>query len=182
MKTKNLLIATVLCAITMTACTKSENNTIKESTVPLSDLLTPKDSAIADIDFYDSLCRKKLVDVSVRAYTIRSQELLVAMGLDSALLSKATYKNIRVYLAYQPKSQKESKGSFKLYVVPVVGANLNVTPAIGGEDVMLDKNGHGIKPRDLASYPNGDQYMLDLNTPCPNTCATNEDLLTKKKL
>jgi len=182
MKTKNLLTAAVLCAITMTACKKPENDTVKETSVPLSTLLIPKDSAIADIDSYDLLCRKTLGDVPVRAYTIRSQELLVAMGLDSALLNKATYKNIRVYLAYQPKAQNGSTGSFKLFVVPVEGANLDVSPAIGGKDVMLDKNGHGIKPSELAGYPNDDQYMLDLNTPCPNTCASNGDLLTKKKL
>ncbi len=183
MKSISLKIAAILCVMTMIACNNSKDEALNEgrpAPVPLDSLLVPKGQAMVNIAYFDSLSSKKLSDIPIKAYTIRSQELLVAMGLDSSLISKVIYNNIRVYLAYQPTGEKQGTPGYKLYIVPVIGANLDAYPPIGGKDVMLDKNGKGIKPELLGNYADGDQYVLDLNTPCPNTCAINGDLLTKK--
>ncbi|MBS1637775.1 MAG: hypothetical protein JST26_17805 [Bacteroidetes bacterium] len=121
----------------------------------------PLDSAAVDVHRYDSICQKLLGSVPVKGFTIRSRDLLEALGLPVEDTSICEYKHARVYLGMDRTNQ------FKLFIVPVVGANLSKDE--GGEDVPL-------KDPDA-----GDQLsVLDLNTPCPKVCATNNIFGLKK--
>jgi hypothetical protein len=99
---------------------------------------------------YDSICRITLHGIPVRAYTVRALDLIEVLGLDPADTSLCKFKHARAYLGF------DSKGQFKLYLTPVVGADLDKEPLIPGRDTIL---------RDDAG-----EFVLDLNAPCPMTC------------
>ncbi len=127
-----------------------------------------------DIQLFDSLSKAYLGDsIPIRAYTIRAVDLLGAMGMPGELAdsSLCKYKYIRVYLGYRRNV------GFKLYIVPVQDANL--AQLKGGIDIMLNSEGKGLpfnKPK--TGFYNEEEYVLDLNAPCPNTCATDPSPLT----
>ena len=134
----------------------------------------PLDTAIKNIKFYDkniktydSLVAKatgKVPDrkIPIKAFTIRAADLLESMGMSAADTIKAKYKYVRIYLAMNHKSD------FKIYLTPVSGANLNISPAVAGKDVIMNGKYNG-----LAS--DGD-YVLDFTSPCPTTCPTGSPL------
>jgi hypothetical protein len=133
---------------------------------PLTSLLVPDSIAETDILFFDSV-NKVLKTPIIKAYTIRAEELLAAMGIDSNLVKgKVGYNHIRVYPAF-----REGVG-FKLYIYPVEGADLALGK--GGYDMVFDKNGKiaGKKKKRtmLGSTDEGDGYGMDLNAPCPHLC------------
>lgn len=139
----------------------------------LKNLLLPLSTAQEYIRVYDSICDTVFKKVPIRAYTVRSEDLIAAMGLPDSVDSLVAHKFIRVYLGYD-LAHKPHAG-FKLFIVPVDDASLaGNDPANwkGGSDVYLDDNGKVIGPGDPASTPN----VLDLNAPCPNTCSTEGSL------
>lgn len=109
---------------------------------------------------------------AITAYTIRAIDMLAAMGLPSSLVTskECQFKYARVYLAV------DSMLKFKLYIVPVQDANL--TDSIGGTDIYLNSKGKYKKPG--MQQEDTDKYMLDLNAPCPSTCATNPPIAIRK--
>lgn len=133
----------------------------------LVNLVTARQS----IQSYDSLCRIHWKGTApVESYTIRAVDLLAAMGLPPELADSSIcrFKHIRVYLGFQEKV------GFKLYLVPVDNACLkgkDPSKWNAGMDVILDKEANpilaNIDSTGTAAY---DQYVLDLNAPCPNTC------------
>jgi hypothetical protein len=121
----------------------------------------------ANIKMYDSLIaaaqgKKPDRKIPMKAFTIRAADLFEAMGMPLADTTQATYKYIRVYLAMNHKND------FKLYLTPVDGANLNVTPPVAGKDVILNGDFFGLGS-------NG-SYVLDFAQPCPTTCADSSPL------
>jgi hypothetical protein len=144
-------------------------NEKKDSKV--SKVLYRLDSAVENITSFDSLSREYLDDsIPVKAFTIRAEDLLDAMGMSASLVDSASckYKHIRVYLAYRPRV------GFKLFIVPVKGAHLE--EHVAGEDMLLDSTGQVVHNKGLAAQK---LYVLDLNAPCPNTCAQNSPLSPK---
>jgi|GEM_PF-1448090 len=182
MKTTSVNILLVIGLVLAIACNNksSEKNYVDPmpaAQLPLdsiSQVLCGLSTARSNIRSYDSIC-KVLGDsaTQIKAYTIRAVDLLGALGMPGNLADSSVckYKHIRVYIGYRPKV------GFKLFIVPVDSAQLsrnNNTPSIAGTDVILDSLGkcykghhHGSKGL-LTAYDN--QYVLDLNAPCPNTC------------
>lgn len=113
---------------------------------------------------------------TISAYTIRAVDMLAAMGMPADYVnSKACkYKYARVYMAV------DSLFNFKLYIVPVVDANLSRFQ--GGTDIYLDSTGKYYPPgKPETRDEETDKYVLDLNAPCPSTCATNPPMPIMKK-
>jgi hypothetical protein len=181
-KITQLLAFTLI--FTVIAC-NNETKKVEESPindVPLTELLVPDTIANNDIDTFhviNEMAIKSLGDqtmpdslTTINAYTIRAEELLAAMGIDSNLVKgKIGYNHIRVYPAYR-------KGiGFKLYIYPVEGADLS--KGIGGYDMVFDKNGKITRRKKGKPYwlqgadGDGDGYGLDLIAPCPVVCPEN---------
>ncbi len=116
--------------------------------------------------------------VPLHYFTIRTQDLLCAMGIDTAWQYKTAHRYIRLTIGYS-----DSLKQLKAYIQPVINADLrskgNPFPAgtalffnkkgqiVDSVGNWIDKNGHIIKR-------NGDDpidlFVGDLNTPCPATC------------
>jgi len=91
------------------------------------------------------------------------------MGLSSNVLDSVTFKYVRVYLGYDKTDGKHRLKGFRLYINPVQGADLDGNPVSPGTDILLDSLGNPIlNPRTPVSAT---PYVLDLNAPCPKTCA-----------
>ena len=152
----------------------NNQSSVHDEPDPVRRVLCRLDSAQKDIKYYDSLCRLYLGDTipPISAYTIRAIDVLDALGLQ-AMADSARFKYIRMYLAYRKEN------GFKCYIVPVDSADLSsIYPENwkGGYDILLDSLGKPI-PRKLNQiHYSKSEYVLDLNAPCPNTCATNSPL------
>lgn len=122
-----------------------------------------------DIRAYDSLCDTLLHVIPVSGYTIRAEDLLAALGMDSTLVNSDTcmYHHVRVYLGYR------ASHGFKLFIVPVEGADLSTPDSAAwsaGADILLDKTGQPGCRGSKVHLASADEYVLDLNAPCPTTC------------
>jgi len=130
---------------------------------------------------YDSLWRSmgNGLPVPLSYFTIRSQDLLCAMGMDTAWQYKTAHKYIRLTIGYS-----DSLKQLKAYIQPVVDADIinknNPFPAgkalffnkkgqiVDSLGNYIDKDGHiKIKRNDTDPI---DLFVGDLNTPCPSTC------------
>ena len=112
----------------------------------------------------------KQMSPPIKAYTLRAEDLLLALGLDPKKITPQ-YPYVRVYLGYSRKPKDGRTPGFRLYLNPVIGADLNRKPHLGGKDVFLDSLGHAIVSGNLGKSQSPTPYVLDLNAPCPNTCA-----------
>jgi hypothetical protein len=121
------------------------------------------DTALKGIVRYDSVVNKKIGSVPIKAFTIRSVDLLEAMGMPSRDSVKTRFQYVRVYLGM------DTNNNFKIYLTPVIGANLGASPPKAGKDTILSGKYNGGYGR----------YVLDFSQPCPNTCPeralSNED-------
>jgi hypothetical protein len=168
-------IAIIAGIVTLVACSTqpSPDKPAKQPILPgVVRVLCRLDSAQTDIRYFKTLCHERLQDTPICAYTLHAIDLIEALGLPRSLEDSCEYKYARVYLAYRPNN------GFKMYVVPVDSADLSGTnPAKWkpGIDILLDSSGRGIPPkRKLRAGET--EFVLDLNAPCPNTCATNDVL------
>jgi len=148
----------------------SSEHPIQHDADPVTHVLYPLDSAQIDINRLDTLSRRYLGSATspIRAYTIRAIDLLGALGMNPALEDSAKYKHIRVYLAY-----RQNKG-FKLFLVPVDSAYINGKDTAnwrGGYDIFLNSQGKCIPRKKGPTTSVETPYVLDLNAPCPATCA-----------
>ena len=135
---------------------------IKDTTPAL--FAVPLDTAMKDMAHYDSVAIKTIGVDPIRAFTIRSVDLVEAMGLPVKFLKEAEYKHVRIYIGMSRPTNE-----FKIFLTPVEGANLN--KGIAGKDVILE----GPYFEDLEARIKGvsmgeGPYMLDFSAPCPNTC------------
>ena len=180
---RNMCIAMMAFGLLVIACSQpnQQNNPKPQPLTPLppdnlSAVVYPLDSARIDTTCYDSVNRHHWNGVvPIKAYTIRAEDLLGALGIPAkyADSSITQYKHARVYLGF-----RKGKG-FKLFIVPVLGADLSDSIPKGGIDVYLNKQGLPIPPDSLKFYSADDEYVLDLNAPCPNTCAETSGAIKK---
>lgn len=120
-----------------------------------------------NVRFYDSLSKAKLGIDPIRAFTIRSVDLVEAIGLDMKYLRKAEYRHVRIYMGL------DSVGQFKVYLTPVKGAKLSAGEP--GKDVIL--NGPYSGDDGKGELGDGDgPYVFDFSQPCPNACDPNSPL------
>lgn len=172
----NLLAAMYLIA--SAGChNNSKGSTVQAETKPPPDnvkqVLCPLHTAVDDVKAFAKLCQDSLGTVPIKAFTIRSEDLLAALNLPTSLVDSVyngdtVCHHVRVYLGYRVAG--EGTG-FKLFIVPVKGANLsgNDTSWRAGIDIMLNSSGGPITHASKKSAA-GDEYVLDLIAPCPKTC------------
>jgi hypothetical protein len=173
-----MLLVTFVTAMTAACNDKMADSSAESGSRDVLDsvqlVLTPYAVASGDIGRFKSIQDTVLkyanqpqlgTATAITAYTIRAIDMLAAMGLPSNLVNskECKYKYARVYLAV------DSLLKFKLYILPVQGANL--TDSIGGTDIYLNSKGKYKNP--ATQDGDSDKYMLDLNAPCPSTCADN---------
>lgn len=171
---KKILSSLALMAgILATGC----NRPVEISSDSLKHILVKTEAAQRYVRKYESICRDtlKLGNTPIKAFTIRYEDLLAAMGISSIDPDSVKHKHIRVYLGYD--STDHVHAGFKLLILPVDSAYTSgddTSKWKGGYDVLLDSTGKPIK------YGPGGKttvtvtpYVLDLNAPCPNTCSVN---------
>lgn len=97
----------------------------------------------------------------LKSFTVRAIDLIRALGMDIKYKENAKYKYVRVYIGMD-----ESPQQFRLFLTPVVDANLDTIPAKPGKDRILYKR---IKDAD-GNLLTDEGYVMDFAMPCPNTC------------
>lgn len=166
---KNLIKALLLVGIISCQQSATDNSEVDstyevEDTAP-SMYAVSLAEALKNIDYYDTLAKSALGVDPVKGFTIRSVDLVEAIGMPRGLLQKAQYSHVRIYMGLDSATSQ-----FKIYLTPVDGARLS--KGIAGKDVILngpyDGDGDGVSDDD------GD-YVLDFSKPCPTTCP--EDIL-----
>ena len=171
---------TVICStlivsfLTIAACKSTPRLKLtndEKNSLSVDSVLTRASTADSGKSYYYALCDTvfKERDTPLISYTIRAQDLLAAMGLSANVLDSVTFKYVRVYLGYAKNDGRHRLKGFRLYINPVQGADLDGNPVSPGIDIMLDSLGHPILDRKGAV--SATPYVLDLNAPCPKTCA-----------
>ena len=170
---KNLLSAIAfLTAISLTviSCQPTANNEEASDEPPFEVIDTSVsmyavalDSAIKNIKNYDRVVTDTLGFDPIRAFTIRSVDLVESIGLDRKYLKNAAYRHIRIYMGLDGNNQ------FKIYLTPVKGAKLSA--GVPGTDVILDGPYEGDGDEATDGLGDGDgEYVLDFSQPCPSAC------------
>lgn len=164
---KNLSI-TMLVALVFISCQQqNKDNQPKESNYEVADAqpsmyAVSYDEAEKNINYYDSIAREYLKTDPIKSFTVRSVDLIEAIGLSPDVDSIAKYKHVRIYLGL------DSANKFKMYLTPVTGAKLS--KGIAGKDVILDGPYEGIPDSNGEVSESDGQYMMDFTKPCPTTC------------
>lgn len=121
----------------------------------------PLETALMNIKHYQDSCAAFFNGtVPIRAYTIHAEDMLLALGIDPSKV-ECRYSHARVYIGLNDSSR------FKLYFTPVLDADLHPDAMNAGRDTIL---------RDA----DGNQFVMDLNAPCPNTCDVQSPLYNPK--
>src|SRR5579872_2066627 len=97
-----LLLATGFLGIGCDHPSSVTPNSTSPGSPNVHDLLLRADSAHRYVHVFDSLCKSKFNDTPIIAYTIRSLDLLTAMGIRDSLDTLARHKFVRVYLGFDP--------------------------------------------------------------------------------
>lgn len=126
-------------------------------------------TAEQNVRFYDSLSQAALGVDPIRAFTIRSVDLVEAIGLDMKYLNKAKYRHVRIYMGLDSAS-----GQFKVYLTPVKGAKLSAGKP--GKDVILNGPYSGADGDKSELGDGNGPYVFDFSKPCPNACDPNSPL------
>jgi hypothetical protein len=167
---KNILAAAVVISLMITqACkteVKKEEKKEEKTTANVKHNLTssyrvPLPVAKENIQRYTDKCAELFGMTPIKAYTIHAEDLLEVLGIPVSEPPIYEYSHVRAYLGL------DSLNNFKLYLTPVVGANLSAVPKVAGTDVILQDE-------------DGKQYVLDLNAPCPATCDITSPLYCDK--
>lgn len=162
---KNFSIA--MLALLMLSCQQPTSDQAEVSSYEVEDsepsmYAVSYSEAEKNINYYDSMARKYLKTDPIRAFTIRSIDLIESMGLSTDLDSIAKYKHVRIYMGL------DSTNTFKMYLTPVQGAKLSEGKA--GKDVILDGPYEGIPNGNGELLNDNGPYMMDFTKPCPTTC------------
>jgi hypothetical protein len=160
MKTITLKSMLLICGMMTFSCSQSPSEHEKSANLEAKEtscgsVRTPLAIAKSWVLNYDTIWSRHYGPGSppIKAYTIRSKDLLEVLGLPVSTVCK--FDHVRAYIGL------DNENNFKLFFTPVVGADL--CNGIGGRDTLLTG-----APGDPSSA-----YVLDLNTPCPQICGTN---------
>ncbi len=122
------------------------------------------------VKYYHGVWKKLLPKDSlpIKFFTVKTQDVLLAMGINQPWNTITTQQYIRVNLGYDSASNQ-----MKCFIQPV--ENVDFTKNYAGEGMFFNKNGQIVskkgKSLGLGSGVVSDStYVADLNTPCPNTC------------
>lgn len=130
---------------------------------------------------WDTLMKAPKDKAPIKYFTIRSQDVLCAMGIDTAWQNETIYRYVRVNIGYDTTNRE-----LKAYIQPVKDVDLsNPTNPFAGTGLffnkkgqivdslgnILDKNGRPHKIKMVGKTASDTEvYVADLNTPCPSTC------------
>ncbi len=141
------------------------NNEWPKFTTPVDEAKSAVERYASLMDQYDSALVNSnmavLLNSPLKSFTIRSIDLIEAMGMKMKYERKAKYEYVRVYIGLDEDNQ------FKLFLTPVEGADLDAHPPKAGRDHILHKD--KVKDAD-GNWTEGDGYVMDFAKPCPNTC------------
>ncbi|WP_144017424.1 hypothetical protein [Ekhidna lutea] len=157
-----------MLAVLMFSCQQQTSDQPEESSYEIQDT-QPSMYAVSyqvaenNINYYDSITRKYLKTDPIKAFTVRSVDLIEAIGLPISDDAKTKYKHVRIYLGLDSATNQ-----FKMYLTPVKGAKLSA--GIAGKDVILDGPYEGIPNSNGEVSESDGQYMMDFTKPCPTTC------------
>lgn len=100
----------------------------------------------------------------IRAYTVKAKDVIDALGVTTKDGSEigSTYSHFRAYIGQQPEIENFSKYTYKLFLVPVKEND--------NGDEFIDV---------IPTEANGEAYVYDFNTPCPNSCDFSSPLYIK---
>lgn len=163
---KNLLI--VMLVLFVLSCQQQNSDQAIESDYEVQDNVPSMyavsyDVAKKNISYYDTMAYKFLKTDPIKSFTIRSVDLIEAVGLPPSADAKSKYKHVRIYLGLDSATNE-----FKMYLTPVQGAKLSAGKA--GKDLILDGPYEGIPGSGDTVSENDGQYMMDFSAPCPKTC------------
>lgn len=145
-------------------------NNLKLSDTTVSTVLYKAADALKNIAIYDTLSKKYLkMEAPINSFTINAVDLMAALGIPANTVNPK-FNYVRAILGF------DSLAGFKLFLVPVVGANLSLGNA--GRNVYLNSNGIANDTINSANFATGNEYVLDLNAPCPKTCPPSDAVLT----
>ncbi|MFW2477341.1 MAG: hypothetical protein ACN4EP_10510 [Sediminibacterium sp.] len=104
----------------------------------------------------------------IRFFTVKTQDVLLAMGINKPWQSVTSQQYIRVNLGYDATSNQ-----MKCFIQPV--ENVDLANNYAGDGMFFNKNGQIISGKGKkntlgAKATDDDIFVADLNTPCPNTC------------
>lgn len=144
-----------------------ENLTVAQPALYAVSLAT----AEAGIKNYKALMKQNFTGVPVNAFTIRVEDFLEVIGYTreqiANLPAAATpHSHARMYMGY------DSVAGYKLYLVPVDGANLTPPTIVAGTDKIPNGDYQGL-PTDRVATGN---FVYDLVAPCPSSCDTTSPL------
>ena len=139
----------------------------------------PLDSAKAATARFRRFSRLSLGGTPIKAFTVRGADLMEALDLDSLIPTNPKQREafvdttaIRVYMGIDSIPDTSKKGyhyDFKLFVVNVNKSRYSKKEP--GYDVFFSSK--------QVKAPKGggeNDYVLDFNQPCPNTCDTSSPL------
>lgn len=162
----------LICITIAFSCTKTENpleaNAAADKPKPMdtAEYAISLDSAIAYTKRFDSIARANFKGTTpIKAYTVRSVDLLEAMGISKK--TTVIYDHVRIYLGM------DFNNTFRMVLTPVVGADL--PKGIAGKDKIL-KGPYRRNISDTEFVLEDDSYVLDFTAPCPATCPTGSPL------
>lgn len=172
-----LLVCTFLTMIIAVSCSQkksepeSPSSQVSSSLPDSIDRISFVSSAVAEkwASDYHEAWRKILPgdSIPIRFFTIKTQDVLLAMGINKPWNAMTNYEYIRVNLGYDVETNR-----MKCFIQPVDSVNL--AGHFAGNGLFFSKNGQisGKKrPAQFGAATGGDSlYVADLNTPCPNTC------------
>ncbi len=145
-----------------------EKNNSNDQSDPFECIVTPEDAvpfgkAMIDIENYEKYLKENNLDSNfVRAFTKSSIDFIEGLGLAIDENAKVQFKHVRFYLGLNDSME------FKLYLTPVVGANLRKEKGSirAGKDHILCRSITAVTDKQVSQ----EGYMLDFSMPCPKTC------------
>jgi hypothetical protein len=151
--------------ITILSCGPSEQ---KDSAVPeteavvVADYALAIDSAVTYIHNFEKQWKNftnkqpnDSIPLPLKAFSVRAEDLMEALGLPESEAKKAKYHHARFYLAM------DNNNRFRLLITPVDDNN---------KDIIL--NGPYVPTGSMVGTQASESgsYVLDFNQPCPKTC------------
>lgn len=146
-------------------------NEVNETAVAKPDCYAVSQAdAVAGIANYKALMAKNFNGTPVTAFTIRTNDFLEAMGYTedqiSSLIPTPPQSHARLYMGHD-----DTEG-YKLYLVPVRGADLTSNPIVPGTDIIPSGEYQKLPTDRVANGP----HVFDLVAPCPSSCDANSPL------
>lgn len=152
------------------SCTQKESNN-ETPTDNIASYAISLDSAAIYIKNYSDSTKRYFKEPPIQAFTIRAEDLLEALGVQSN--QKVKYEYARIYLGL------DFNNKFRAFLTPVDSADID--KHLAGKDIILKgryshRKADGIDDGAGLTVQEG-EYVMDFTGPCPNSCPSDSPLL-----